>query len=89
MVFMLQAILHTAYFPSKLGQAISAGATVSPAPSGAVLARDTYEPSGSKETDRSELLKAVKNRIKSGFYNSEVVVDDLSNVIAKAMNRIL
>ena len=85
---MITAIAHTSYFQAKRASATPMPAAKTGLING-VLARDTYVPSGEADRDRSALLKAVKGRIKSGFYNSETVVDDLSNVIAKAMNKIL
>ncbi len=48
--------------------------------------KDSYE--SSSVSDRAELLKAVKNRIKSGYYNSREVVEDLSDSFAKAFDQL-
>jgi hypothetical protein len=42
------------------------------------------ETSGSP--DRAELMLSVKQKIKSGYYNSESVLDDLSHGFASALN---
>jgi hypothetical protein len=38
---------------------------------------------------RSELLKTIKKRIKSGFYSSETVIDDLGHGFAQALDHTL
>lgn len=38
------------------------------------------------ESGRSELLASIKQRIKSGFYNSESVIDDLGHGFARALD---
>jgi hypothetical protein len=51
---------------------------------------DTYESSrtGAQATGiREDLIKAVKKRIGSGFYNSRDVLEDLSNSFAKALQQ--
>jgi anti-sigma28 factor (negative regulator of flagellin synthesis) len=55
---------------------------------------DTYEASGadapnqpSSSEIRKDLIKTVKKRIGSGFYNSKDVLDDLSNSFAKALQQ--
>jgi anti-sigma28 factor (negative regulator of flagellin synthesis) len=49
--------------------------------------KDTYEPS--KTEDRNELLKSIKKKIKSGFYDSKKVAEDLSESFADVFNQIL
>ncbi len=49
--------------------------------------KDTYEPS--KTDDRKELLKSIKKKIKSGFYNSKEVSEDLSESFADVFNQAL
>ncbi len=49
--------------------------------------KDTYEPAESEE--RRKLLQSVKKKIQSGYYNSEEVVEDLSEAFAKAFNQAL
>jgi hypothetical protein len=47
--------------------------------------KDTYE---SSQTEvRQDLLNTVKKRISAGFYNTEIVLDDLSDSFAKALNQ--
>ena len=41
------------------------------------------------EPDRLEFLKTIRRRIKSGFYNSESVIDDLGHGFAQALNESL
>jgi hypothetical protein len=48
------------------------------------IPQDTYEPKS--ESDRTELLKTVKSRIKSGYYHSQEVLEDLSDSFAKVFN---
>jgi anti-sigma28 factor (negative regulator of flagellin synthesis) len=56
---------------------------------------DTYEASGayvpknqpSSSEIRADLIKTVKKRIGSGFYNSKDVLEDLSNSFAKALHQ--
>ncbi|MBN1577252.1 MAG: hypothetical protein JW913_11910 [Chitinispirillaceae bacterium] len=38
---------------------------------------------------RRELLDTIKHRIKSGFYNSEAVIDDLGHGFAQALDETL
>jgi hypothetical protein len=48
--------------------------------------QDVYEPSS--DAERAQLLKAIQGRIKSGYYNSREVIDDLSDSFAKAFDRV-
>lgn len=41
----------------------------------------------SPDTDRNLLLKKIKGQIKTGFYNSESVIEDLSHGFAKALDQ--
>ena len=57
---------------------------------------DTYEPSGSDRVEkppssemRGDLIKTVKKRIHSGYYDSNDVLDDLSTSFAKALHQTL
>ena len=45
---------------------------------------DTYEPA--KSVDRKKLLSSIKNKIKSGYYNSDEVNEDISESFAKIFN---
>jgi hypothetical protein len=47
--------------------------------------QDTYEPS--RPEVREDLLNAIKKRISAGFYNTEIVLEDLSDSFAKALNQ--
>jgi hypothetical protein len=47
---------------------------------------DTYEPA--KGAIRQDLIASIKAKIKSGFYNTREVVEDLSDSFAKAFNTI-
>ncbi len=56
--------------------------------------KDTYEASGADVREkvsasdvRKDLLKTVKRRIGTGFYNSKDVLEDLSNSFAKALHQ--
>jgi hypothetical protein len=51
---------------------------------------DSYEPSGLPVVeDRNAMLSSIRSRIKNGYYNSEEVVDDLSNSFAKVLDKLL
>jgi anti-sigma28 factor (negative regulator of flagellin synthesis) len=45
---------------------------------------DSYEPAA--PLIRKDLIASIKSRIKDGFYNTEEVIDDLSDSFAKAFN---
>lgn len=49
-----------------------------------VVKKDTYEPA--KNDDRKKLLSSIKREIKSGYYNSDEVTEDLSESFAKIFN---
>ncbi|MBD3320409.1 MAG: hypothetical protein GF350_04855 [Chitinivibrionales bacterium] len=36
---------------------------------------------------RDDLINSVKSRIKNGYYNSDMVVDDLSDSFARVLNQ--
>jgi|WetSurMetagenome_2_1015567.scaffolds.fasta_scaffold163299_2 hypothetical protein len=70
--------------------------TIKPAKShiSRTIPTDTYEASGAevqgkgKSADvREDLLKTVKKRIGSGFYNTTDVLEDLSTSFATALNQ--
>ncbi|MBD3344028.1 MAG: hypothetical protein GF401_03090 [Chitinivibrionales bacterium] len=44
------------------------------------------ETKSSSSTIRNDLIQSVKSRIKKGYYNSDMVVDDLSDSFAQAFN---
>jgi hypothetical protein len=54
-------------------------------------AKDTYQSSSTEKADdeRSELLANVRKRIKSGYYNSNDVIDDLGESFAKVLDKLL
>jgi hypothetical protein len=37
--------------------------------------------------ERLELLRSIKQRIKTGFYNSDAVVDDIGHSFAQALDQ--
>ncbi len=41
------------------------------------------------DTSRTTLISLIKDRIKSGFYNSEAVIDDLGHGFAQALDQTL
>ncbi len=47
--------------------------------------RDTVELSGSG-LERAELLQKIRQKIQSGFYDSDPVLEDISHGLAKAIN---
>jgi hypothetical protein len=49
------------------------------------LPKDTYE--SSQSVVREDLLNTIKKRISAGFYNTEIVLEDLSDSFAKALNQ--
>ncbi len=40
----------------------------------------------SKESSRKLTLESIKSKIKSGFYNSDEVMDDISNKLSSVLN---
>jgi anti-sigma28 factor (negative regulator of flagellin synthesis) len=52
------------------------------------VARDSFTPSHKKFEIRQDLVNTVKKKITVGYYNSETVLDDLSNSFAKALNAV-
>lgn len=48
--------------------------------------KDSFEPS-KEAIGKASSLKEVKERVKSNFYNSEVVNEDLSEVFTKLLDR--
>jgi hypothetical protein len=46
------------------------------------------KPDSPEDSARSELMKSVRQKIKTGYYNSESVLDDLSHGFASAVNSI-
>ncbi len=51
-----------------------------------VMQQDTFEPSHKKPEIRQDLVDIVKKKIQQGFYRSDIVIDDLSDSFAKALN---
>lgn len=49
--------------------------------------KDTVELSSSG-IERAELLLKIRQKIQSGFYNSEAVLDDISHGLAKALDQL-
>lgn len=49
--------------------------------------KDTYEPA--KKDERKNKLASIKKKIKSGYYNSDEVSEDLSESFAKVFNNLL
>jgi hypothetical protein len=47
---------------------------------------DSFEPSDAPE--RKELILSVRKKIRTGYYNSEPVLEDLSHGFAKVLNQI-
>lgn len=52
-----------------------------------VAPRDTYEPSA--RNDRARQLADIRKKMKAGYYNSEEVLEDLSDTFAKAFDKAL
>lgn len=46
---------------------------------------DTYE-SSQDPAERKQLMQEIRNKIRSGFYNTEPVIEDLSHGFAKILN---
>jgi hypothetical protein len=55
----------------------------------AAVNRDTGKPivSSSQNQNRSEFLKLVQDKIKKGFYSSDIVLEDLSHSFAGAFDK--
>jgi hypothetical protein len=47
---------------------------------------DSFEPSDTPE--RKAFIQSVRNKIRSGFYNTEPVLEDLSHGFAQVLNQI-
>lgn len=47
--------------------------------------QDTYEPS--TKNGKASSIKEVQKRVKSNFYSSDVVEEDLSDIFTKLFNR--
>ena len=45
--------------------------------------------SSEKSENRLELLRRIKKQIKSGFYNSDAVIDDIGHGFAQALDQAL
>jgi hypothetical protein len=52
----------------------------------AQLQPDSFERARAIESDRDALLQKIKGKIKSGFYTSDVVMEDLSHGFAKILD---
>jgi hypothetical protein len=50
------------------------------------VSKDTVTLSSASDSDREALLQKIKNKIKSGYYNSDAVLDDLSHSFAKVLD---
>jgi hypothetical protein len=51
--------------------------------------KDKVELSSRIEIDREMLLQKIKSKIKSGYYNSDAVMEDLSHNFAKVLDETL
>ena len=77
-------INHAASKPPNASKTRVSGESV---PKAQFKVSDTYE-SSADSAERKEFLLAVKKKIKSGFYNTEPVIEDLSHGFAKILNQI-
>lgn len=50
---------------------------------------DNNETTSEDSESRLELLNRIKKRIKSGFYNSDAVIDDIGHGFAQAVDQAL
>jgi hypothetical protein len=48
---------------------------------------NSFESSRTAESDRDALLQKIKGKIKSGFYSSDAVMEDLSHGFAKILDK--
>jgi hypothetical protein len=82
--------MHTQGWGLPHGAALCGGGRADPPfvriGNGSRGASDSPAPAGKPESGRSELLATIKRRIKSGFYNSESVIDDLGHCFAQAVD---
>ena len=51
-----------------------------------IVRRDTYTPSSTAKKLKANNLDEVRKRVKSGFYNSEVVNNDLTDALSKIID---
>jgi hypothetical protein len=49
--------------------------------------KDAFEPASKKNDIRQDLISTVRKKIRLGYYNSQTVLEDLSDSFAKAMNQ--
>jgi hypothetical protein len=78
------SINHAASKPPNTAKTRVSGESVSKS---LFTVSDTYE-SSADSAERKALLQDVKKKIKSGFYNTEPVIEDLSHGFAKILNQI-
>lgn len=50
---------------------------------------DSTVPSSQNNTFRTELVEAIKKKVKSGYYNSDSVIDDIGYGFARALDQSL
>jgi len=50
---------------------------------------DKYEPEPMSPEERAAFLSSIKKKIKSGYYNSDAVSEDLSHTFARALDQTL
>ena len=52
------------------------------------VAKPESGPQSVADQERAKLLESIKNRITRGFYNSDAVLDDLSDSFATVLNEV-
>ncbi|MBD3392497.1 MAG: hypothetical protein GF418_10470 [Chitinivibrionales bacterium] len=59
------------------------------APASRRKTQDSYEPSSTRETDQTRKLADIRRKVRSGYYSSDEVTDDLGESFAKVFDKLL
>jgi hypothetical protein len=82
----VQGLGHTLFAENKPHSVSKSGSPKDTVKKNPFRITDSFEPSDSPE--RKELLLSIKKRIRTGYYNTEPVLEDLSHGFAKILNQI-
>ena len=80
----IQGMQNYTTYDMKLRLSKRRTAKIDTSSSDKVVKKDTYEPA--KTDGRKKLLSSIKRKIKSGYYSSDEVTEDLSESFAKIFN---
>jgi hypothetical protein len=81
----VQGLGHSAQLNSKQNVSMKAKGQTSSQGKAQPLS-DSFESERITESDRDILLQKIKGKIKSGFYTSDAVMEDLSHGFAKILD---